>query len=60
VVRGQVCDDETLHAYPFSFHSQKVLVALWENNVHIDDRHLEEPGAMNAMQTAVDGAIRPG
>ncbi len=35
----------TLYAHPFSSYCQKVLVALWENEVPFTYRHLEEPGA---------------
>ena len=35
----------TLYAHPFSSYCQKVLVALWENDVAFTYRHLEEPGA---------------
>jgi len=35
----------TLYAHPFSSYCQKVLVALWENEVPFAYRHLEEPGA---------------
>ena len=34
-----------LYAHPFSSYSQKVLIALWENDVAFTYRHLEEPGA---------------
>jgi glutathione S-transferase len=35
----------TLYAHPFSSYCQKVLVALWENDIPFSYRHLEEPGA---------------
>lgn len=35
----------TLYAHPFSSYCQKVLIALWENDVAFTYRHLEEPGA---------------
>lgn len=35
----------TLYAHPFSSYCQKVLTALWENNIPFAYRHLEEPGA---------------
>jgi glutathione S-transferase len=35
----------TLYAHPFSSYSQKVLMALWENETPFTYRHLEEPGA---------------
>ena len=35
----------TLYAHPFSSYSQKVLIALWENDVPFTYRHLEDPGA---------------
>jgi glutathione S-transferase len=34
-----------LYAHPFSSYSQKVLIALWENEIVFTYRHLEEPGA---------------
>lgn len=34
-----------LYAHPFSSFCQKVLVALWENDIPFVYRHLEEPGA---------------
>ncbi len=39
----------TLYAHPFSSYCQKVLVALWENDVRFTYRNLEEPGASEAM-----------
>ena len=35
----------TLYSHPFSSYCQKVLVALWENELAFTYRHLEEPGA---------------
>lgn len=35
----------TLYAHPFSSYSQKVLVALWENDIPFTYRHLEDEGA---------------
>lgn len=35
----------TLYAHPFSSYSQKVLMALWENDIPFHYRHLEEAGA---------------
>jgi glutathione S-transferase len=35
----------TLYSHPFSSYCQKVLVALWENDVRFTYRHLEDPGA---------------
>jgi glutathione S-transferase len=35
----------TLYAHPFSSYCQKVLIALWENEVPFTYRHLEEPSA---------------
>jgi len=35
----------TLYSHPFSSYCQKVLVALWENDLAFTYRHLEEPGA---------------
>ena len=35
----------TLYSHPFSSYCQKVLVALWENEIPFAYRHLEEPGA---------------
>ena len=34
----------TLYSHPFSSYCQKVLVALWENEIPFTYRHLEEPG----------------
>jgi glutathione S-transferase len=39
----------TLYAHPFSSYCQKVLVALWENDTAFTYRHLEEPGAGEAL-----------
>jgi glutathione S-transferase len=35
----------TLYSHPFSSYCQKVLIALWENEIPFSYRHLEEPGA---------------
>jgi len=35
----------TLYAHPFSSYCQKVLIALWENDIPFTYRHLEQPGA---------------
>ncbi|RVT41752.1 glutathione S-transferase family protein [Sphingobium algorifonticola] len=35
----------TLYAHPFSSYCQKVLIALWENDIPFTYRHLEEQGA---------------
>ncbi len=35
----------TLYAHPFSSYSQKVLIALWENEIPFTYRHLEHLGA---------------
>jgi glutathione S-transferase len=35
----------TLYAHPFSSYCQKVLIALWENDIAFTYRHLEDPGA---------------
>jgi glutathione S-transferase len=35
----------TLYAHPFSAYCQKVLMALWENDIGFTYRHLEAPGA---------------
>ncbi len=35
----------TLYAHPFSSYSQKVLIALWENELAFTYRHLVQPGA---------------
>ncbi|HET6971575.1 MAG TPA: glutathione S-transferase family protein [Phenylobacterium sp.] len=34
-----------LYSHPFAAYCQKVLVALWENEIPFTYRHLEEPGA---------------
>lgn len=34
-----------LYAHPFSSYCQKVLIALWENDLPFTYRHLEDPGA---------------
>lgn len=34
----------TLYSHPFSSYCQKVLIALWENDIPFTYRHLEEPG----------------
>lgn len=39
----------TLYAHPFSSYSQKVLIALWENEIPFLYRHLEAPGANEEM-----------
>lgn len=38
-----------LYAHPFSSYCQKVLIALYENALPFDLRHLEEPGAMDEL-----------
>lgn len=35
----------TLYAHPFSSYCQKVLIALWENDIPFNYRHLEDEGA---------------
>ena len=35
----------TLYSHPFSSYCQKVLIALWENDIAFIYRNLEEPGA---------------
>jgi glutathione S-transferase len=35
----------TVFSHPFSSYCQKVLIALWENDIPFTHRHLEEPGA---------------
>lgn len=35
----------TLYSHPFSSYCQKVLIALWENDIPFTYRHLEEDGA---------------
>lgn len=39
----------TLYAHPFSSYCQKVLIALWENDTPFTYRHMEEPGAGDAL-----------
>lgn len=39
----------TLYAHPFSSYCQKVLIALWENDIAFAYRHLEEPGASEEL-----------
>jgi len=39
----------TLYAHPFSAYSQKVLMALWENDTPFTYRHMEEPGVGEAL-----------
>ena len=38
-----------LYAHPFSSYSQKALIALWENDLEFEYRHLEEPGAASEL-----------
>jgi glutathione S-transferase len=40
----------TLYAHPFSSYCQKVLVALYENDVPFDYQTLEDPSAMAALK----------
>ena len=40
----------TLYAHPFSSYCQKVLVALYENDVPFEYRSLEDPAAMDALK----------
>ena len=40
----------TLYSHPFSSHCQKVLVALYENDVEFEYRTLEDPAAMVALK----------
>jgi glutathione S-transferase len=40
----------TLYAHPFSSYCQKVLVALYENDVPFEYRTLEEPSAMTELR----------
>lgn len=42
----------TLYAHPFSSYCQKVLVALWENEIPFTYRHLDEAGAWDEMAAA--------
>lgn len=39
----------TLYAHPFSSYCQKVLMALWENDTPFAYRHMEDPGAHEAL-----------
>ncbi len=39
----------TLYSHPFSSYCQKVLIALWENDVAFTYRHLEEAGAAQEL-----------
>lgn len=39
----------TLYAHPFSSYSQKVLIALWENDTPFAYRHMEEAGAADEL-----------
>jgi glutathione S-transferase len=39
-----------LYAHPFSSYCQKVLVALYENDVEFEYRTLEDPGAMAELK----------
>jgi len=41
----------TLYSHPFSSYCQKVLIALWENDIPFAYRHLEEPGAAEERAT---------
>jgi glutathione S-transferase len=41
----------TLYSHPFSSYCQKVLIALWENEIPFLYRHLEEPGAAEEHAT---------
>jgi glutathione S-transferase len=41
----------TLYSHPFSSYCQKVLIALWENEIPFTYRHLEEPGAAEERAT---------
>jgi glutathione S-transferase len=41
----------TLYAHPFSSYCQKVLVALYENDVPFAYRSLEDPSAMDELRT---------
>ena len=40
----------TLYAHPFSSYCQKVLVALYENDLPFTYRMLEDPGAMDELR----------
>lgn len=39
----------TLYSHPFSSYCQKVLIALWENDIPFEYRHLEAPGATDEL-----------
>jgi glutathione S-transferase len=39
----------TLYSHPFSSYCQKVLIALWENDIAFTYRHLEEAGAAQEL-----------
>ena len=39
----------TLYSHPFSSYCQKVLMALWENDIPFDYRNLEQPGAAEEL-----------
>ncbi len=39
----------TLYAHPFSSYCQKVLMALWENDLPFDYRNLETPGVADEL-----------
>jgi glutathione S-transferase len=41
----------TIYSHPFSSYCQKVLIALWENEIPFTYRHLEEPGAAEERAT---------
>ena len=38
-----------LYSHPFSSYCQKVLIALWENDLPFEYRHLEHPGASEEL-----------
>jgi glutathione S-transferase len=40
----------TLYAHPFSSYCQKVLVALYENDVEFEYRTIEDPSAMAELK----------
>ena len=40
----------TLYSHPFSSYCQKVLVALYENDVEFEYRTLEDPSAMEELK----------
>jgi len=44
----------TLYSHPFSSYCQKVLVALYENDVEFEYRTLEDPAAMVEARRALD------